>query len=106
TTTLSGKVTAGTLVPTGSVTITLNSVSATATIAADGTFSTAFATGTLGVTGSPYAVSYAYAGDANFAAIAPNGAGTVTVGKANQTITFGGLANKTYGDAPFPVSAT
>src|SRR6185503_13632744 len=30
---------------------------------------------------------------------------TFTVAKANQTITFGSLANKTYGDAAFNVSA-
>jgi hypothetical protein len=32
--------------------------------------------------------------------------GTLTVGQASQTITFGALVNKTYGDAPFNVSAT
>jgi hypothetical protein len=32
--------------------------------------------------------------------------GTLTVTQASQTITFGALANKTYGDAPFVVSAT
>jgi len=31
---------------------------------------------------------------------------TIDVGPASQTITFGALANKTYGDAPFAVSAT
>src|SRR5439155_11755853 len=29
-----------------------------------------------------------------------------TVAKANQTITFGGLSPKTFGDAPFNVGAT
>src|SRR5206468_1537632 len=29
-----------------------------------------------------------------------------TVAKANQTVTFGALANRTYGDAPFTVNAT
>src|SRR5205085_11912594 len=29
-----------------------------------------------------------------------------SVAKADQTITFGALANKVYGDAPFAVSAT
>jgi hypothetical protein len=32
--------------------------------------------------------------------------GTLTVTKADQTITFGALANKRYGDAPFTVSAS
>ena len=31
---------------------------------------------------------------------------TINVTKANQTITFGALANQTYGNAPFTVSAT
>ncbi len=31
---------------------------------------------------------------------------TFTVGRASQTITFGALADKTFGDAPFTVSAT
>ncbi|MCU1312099.1 MAG: hypothetical protein JWO20_3224 [Candidatus Angelobacter sp.] len=34
------------------------------------------------------------------------GNGTLLIGNATQTITFGALANKTYGDAPFTVSAT
>ncbi|PYR84128.1 MAG: hypothetical protein DMG19_17485, partial [Acidobacteria bacterium] len=34
------------------------------------------------------------------------GSGQLTVGKANQTIGFGILPNKTYGDPPFAVSAT
>src|SRR5204862_6295616 len=29
----------------------------------------------------------------------------VTIGRSNQTITFGALANKTFGDPDFPVSA-
>ncbi|MFB6456697.1 MBG domain-containing protein [Chitinophaga sp. Hz27] len=32
--------------------------------------------------------------------------GTLTIGKANQTITFNNLTNKTYGDAAFDISAT
>jgi hypothetical protein len=32
-------------------------------------------------------------------------AGTLTITKANQTITFAALANRTYGDSDFPVSA-
>jgi hypothetical protein len=32
--------------------------------------------------------------------------GTLVIGNANQTITFGALSAKTYGDAPFTVSAT
>ena len=32
--------------------------------------------------------------------------GVLTITKANQTITFGTLATKTYGDAPFGLTAT
>lgn len=45
------------------------------------------------------------AGDATYAA-APNVDRTFTVAKAAQTITFGALGGKTFGDAPFAVSAT
>src|SRR5437764_2128066 len=37
---------------------------------------------------------------------APNLSRTFTIAKANQTITFGALANKTFGDPDFNVSAT
>jgi hypothetical protein len=45
------------------------------------------------------------AGNANYNA-APNVDQSFTVAPAGQTITFGALANKNYGDAPFSVSAT
>jgi len=45
------------------------------------------------------------AGDGNYNA-APNVDQIFTVNKANQTITFSALTNKTYGNAPFTVSAT
>ncbi|HEY3322789.1 MAG TPA: PQQ-binding-like beta-propeller repeat protein, partial [Planctomycetota bacterium] len=45
------------------------------------------------------------AGNANYSA-APDVDQTFNVAQASQTITFGSLANKTYGDAPFTVSAT
>jgi hypothetical protein len=44
-------------------------------------------------------------GDSNYNA-APDVDQTFTIHKANQTISFGALANKTYGDADFGVSAT
>ncbi|MEI7902905.1 MAG: hypothetical protein WCK89_21885, partial [bacterium] len=45
------------------------------------------------------------AGDANYSAADPVPQ-TLTVNKAGQTITFGALAPKTYGDAPFSLTAT
>src|SRR5205807_650198 len=44
-------------------------------------------------------------GNANYNA-APDVHRTFSIAKANQTITFGALANKTFGDADFNVSAT
>lgn len=52
-----------------------------------------------------YMVSAVYLGDANFAGSSVP-ASQLTVSKASQSIAFGGLAGKTYGDAPFTVSAT
>jgi hypothetical protein len=44
-------------------------------------------------------------GDANYNA-APDVSRTFTIAKASQTITFGPLANKTYGDPDFALSAS
>jgi hypothetical protein len=50
-------------------------------------------------------VKYDQAGDGNYHA-APQVTESVTAQKADQTISFGALANKVFGDAPFTVSAT
>jgi uncharacterized delta-60 repeat protein len=50
-------------------------------------------------------VKYDQAGDSNHSA-APQVSETVTAQKASQTITFAALANKTFGDADFTVSAS
>jgi hypothetical protein len=63
---LSGKLSLGALTPTGSVTITLNSVSQGAVIQAGGVFSSSFATASLVPANSPYSVTFSYPGDANF----------------------------------------
>ncbi len=52
----------------------------------------------------PGAVTAAFAGDSVYGA--SSGSGTLTVQKLAQTITFGVLANKTFGDPDFGVSAT
>jgi uncharacterized repeat protein (TIGR01451 family) len=51
-----------------------------------------------------YTASANYAGDANYQASSDSKDYQIT--KANQTITFGALSDKTYGDADFNVSAT
>ena len=63
TTTLTGHLGSGTAYPTGSdVSITLNSVTQTASVDGSGDFTTTFSTGSLGVAGGPYTVTYAFAG--------------------------------------------
>src|SRR5207247_517802 len=49
-------------------------------------------------------ITACYLGGGSFSA--SSGSVTQTVNKADQTITFGALGNKTYGDADFTVSAT
>jgi hypothetical protein len=75
-TNLAGKINFGSLIPTGNVAITLNSVTQNAAIQAGGNFSSAFATGLL-APGS-YSIAYNYAGDSNFNSA--SGSGTLTVG--------------------------
>ncbi len=66
-TTLSGAIKSGTLVPSGSVSITLNGVTQNAAInGSSGNFSSSFATGSLSAGSSPYTISYVYGGDTNF----------------------------------------
>jgi hypothetical protein len=72
---LSGKISLGALVPTGSVSITVNGVSRSAAVAGDGSFAVAFPTGALA--GGSYRIDYGYAGDTNFNGAA--GSGTLTV---------------------------
>src|SRR5439155_1620036 len=50
-------------------------------------------------------VTFNQAGNAGYS-IAPQVTETTTAQQASQTITFGALANKTFGDADFAVSAT
>ena len=78
-TVLGGTLKAGALVPTGSVSITLNGVTQAAGITAAGTFSSSFATGALTVATSPYTITYSYPGDANFTSAGPDTSQKVTV---------------------------
>jgi len=73
---LSGKLSFGSLIPTGSVAITLNSVAQNAPIQPSGNFSSSFATGSLAP--AAYTIAYSYAGDGNFNSA--SGSGTLTVG--------------------------
>jgi hypothetical protein len=86
TTTLTGHIGSGTTYPTGSsVSITLDSVTQTATVDASGNFSITFTTASLGVAGSPYPVTYVFAGNATFT-IATDSSTTLTVTPATATV--------------------
>jgi DNA/RNA endonuclease G (NUC1) len=86
TTTLGGTIRLGALVPTGAIAITLNGVTQTAAIQANGSFSSAFATGLLAPVAAPYAIAYGYAGDANFNGLGA-AAGITIVDTTPPTIT-------------------
>jgi predicted extracellular nuclease len=76
-TSLSGKITLGSFVPTGSVAITLNGVTQNAAIQPDGTFSSSFNTGSLTPVNSPLSINVSYGGDVNFNSA--SGTGTLTI---------------------------
>ncbi len=100
TTTVSGRLVAGTVYPTGDlVSIVINGVTRTATVNATGTFSVGFPTGTLPI--GTYAITYSFAGDTVGFNAATNGTGTlnviaplvapsVTTNPVSQTVTAGG----------------
>jgi hypothetical protein len=77
-TAISGTIALGSLIPTGTVAITLNGVTQNAAIGVNGSFSSTFATGGLAVISPAYTVSFSYGGDTNFAAASGSSALTVT----------------------------
>ena len=94
---VAGHIGAGAIFPTGStVSITVNSVTKTATVDDAGNFSTTFDTTSLGGPDSPLTVSFEFNGSDGFSDVTAN----------PQTVTFGPLAEKTYGDADFVLGAT
>ena len=95
TTTLTGHLGSGTAYPAGSnVSITLNSVTKTASVDGSGDFTTTFSTGSLGVAGGPYTVTYAFAGNSAFTA-ATDTSTTLTVTAAPLTASIIGDPTKT-----------
>jgi hypothetical protein len=102
TTMISGTLLGNGLTPPGSVTITINGVSVTATIRGNGSFSATFNTKTLAVTGSPYTVSFSYAGSANFNAA--TGSSTLTVNKATPVFSKLSAPTITVGTATTTIS--
>ncbi|MBV9125361.1 MAG: Ig-like domain repeat protein, partial [Planctomycetes bacterium] len=68
---LSGTISYGSLIPTGSVTVTVDSVIQMVPIAPDGSFSATFATKSLNV--GTHSVSFSYGGDQNFTGATTSG---------------------------------
>lgn len=93
----SGTIAAGTFIPPGNetVAITLNSVTEQAPIQANGNFSATFDTSALQISSTPYQVTYAYAGDANFNPVTDNTTTSLTVTKPVYT---GSIAGTIYAD--------
>ncbi len=88
-TVLGGVIKAGLVIPTGSVSITLNGSTSSAPIdPATGSFAASFITGQLGVSGSPYVITYSYAGGGNFTGAGPDISRALTVSKASSLTTL------------------
>ena len=85
--TFTGKLSAGSLIPGGNVSVTLNGVSRAAAIASNGSFSVVFATGSLPVT--HYTVSYGYAGGGSFTAAAATSTLNVIYNAVGAVSTYG-----------------
>ncbi|MFL5619359.1 MAG: MBG domain-containing protein [Gemmatimonadaceae bacterium] len=108
--TISGTLTAGTKAASGSVNVTVagtgGALTASAAIdATTGNFSATIDPSTLPANLTGYQVTLSTPQTQNFEAASDNSLKLV-VNKASQTITFGALGGKTFGDAPFTVSAT
>ena len=107
TTTLSATLTSGGSGLSGkTVSFTLNGNSAGSATTNGSGVATLLNVSLSGIGAGTYAtgVGAQFAGDGSYSS--SSGTNSLTVGKANQTISFGALASKTYGDPPFPVSAT
>jgi hypothetical protein len=104
TATLGGTIFAGASVPTGSVNITVNGVTEPAAIDSNGNFSVAFPTATLHATNSPYAITYAYAGNGPFFPVSDSSQ-VLSVNKATPTLVVTG-ATATYDGSAHPATFT
>jgi len=106
--TFGGKITAGTftLPTTETVAITLNGVTQNAAISANGNFSATFNTSALPVMATPYPVTYAYAGDGNFTAVANNTATALTAQKTTTTTVVTSAGSTCAYDSTLILTAT
>jgi CSLREA domain-containing protein len=104
-TTLSGKISAASGFPTGSVGITLNGVTQQAAIQPDGTFSSNFNTSTLSTPGSPFTIIYSYGGDATYDGDLDSSK-TLRVNKATAAVALSNLSHDFDGAAKFATATT
>jgi RTX calcium-binding nonapeptide repeat (4 copies) len=104
TATLGGTILAGAFVPSGSVNITVNGVTESAAIDANGNFSVAFPTAMLHAASSPYAITYAYAGNGPFLSVSDSSQ-VLSVNKATPTLVVTG-ATATYDGTAHPATFT
>ncbi len=83
-------------------------LTASATVSYSGTQfdSTAYTNANPPTHGGNYTQTVAFSGNSNYNALSPSATQGFVINKASQTITFGALGNKTYGDPDFAVSAT
>ena len=102
-TSLGGALKAGSLVPSGAVSITLNGVQQSATIDSGGNFTSSFVTGSLTASGSPYPIAYAFAGDTNFQSTTDSSQALTVTGTVSPGGNGGGAAGG-GGGAPMNVS--
>jgi subtilisin-like proprotein convertase family protein len=91
---LEGVLVAGATAPSGTVTVTLDGVTSTPTVGADGSFLASFNTSALAV--GPYTLTYDFAGDTNFNAASASGSLKVVPG---TTATVSNLAGITINDS-------
>jgi hypothetical protein len=102
TATLGGTILAGAFIPTGSVNITVNGVTESAAIDANGNFAVAFPTAMLHAASSPYAITYAYAGNGPFSPVSDSSQ-VLSVNKATPTLVVTG-ATATYDGTAHPAT--
>ena len=102
-TSLGGTIAAGPLIPTGSVSITVNGVTQTAAISpATGAFSSGFSTQAFNANTSGYTITYSYAQTTDFNG-ATNNSNALTVNRATGTVSINnipGTAVYGYGFTP------
>lgn len=91
--------------PSGMVTISNGVNNCTANLSGSNGISTGFCNLTSTTSGVK-TITAIYTGDSNFNTSSDTESHTVNFNKANQTINFSSISNKTYGDTPFTLNAT